>query len=270
VGKHTDLVEHGVIGYAILNSHNLRQSLERYIKYLPLTGPVMDVKLAFSKGRVHLRAEPIQGLWPINDQTVRYFTQEWMATINSWGELCGLDQGLFTEVNLSFDDHLHQKIYHNNLFCPINFDQPFTEVIFPEHYLDRPFTLSSDILGDLCASQCQRLLKELESHHGWAAEVYQKLSRMPSIPDINTMAEALFMSPRTLRRRLASEQTTYQQLVIDFRMSMAKQYLTETQLPMVEISDLIGYKNPANFYRVFFQLENMTPQRYREAHSDVV
>jgi AraC-like DNA-binding protein len=80
------------------------------------------------------------------------------------------------------------------------------------------------------------------------------------------MADLLHISPRTLRRRLEQDGKTYQQLVVDFRMAMARQYLAETKLPVNEIADLIGYSNPANFYRTFRQIEQMTPQNYRSQY----
>ena len=251
------------MGYAILNSRDLRQCMERYLKYLPLTGPVMNISLHDRRNNVALRAEPLAGQWTINERTLRYYTQEWLASLNPWGELLGLRQGLFTDVRLGYQAHGKELTYRDHLDGHVGFGNKVTEAQFPKHYLDIPFTTASDTIGEICETQCQKLMADLEQHHGWAAEVYQKLSRLPDIPGMKEMAEHLFTSPRTLRRRLEKEGTTYQQLVVDFRMAMARQYLAETKIPVNEVADLVGYSNAANFYRTFQQIENLTPQQYR-------
>jgi AraC-like DNA-binding protein len=268
VGENTEVREHGVMGYAILNSRDLRECMDRYIKYLPLTGPVMDVSLLESRGNITLRAEPLIGQWAINERTLRYFTQEWLASLNPWGEMIGLHRGLFTEVRIGYQAHGKESTYRHHLAGHVSFGNKITEAEFPKHYLDIPFTYASGAIGEICEAQCKKLMADLEEHHGWAAEVYQKLSRLPYIPGMSEMADQLFTSRRTLRRRLEKEGTTYQQLVIDFRMSMARQYLTETKIPINDVADLIGYSNAANFYRTFQQIEKITPQQYRVRHSN--
>ncbi len=266
VGEGTQLLDHGIMGYAILNSHDMHQCMQRYIRYLPLTGPVMDVSMQRQEKHMALRLTPLVGQWNINIHTLRYFTQEWLASLDMWGNLIDIGRGLFTEVKVAFAADGHENLYRRHLHCPISFNHSVTEALFPEKYLTLPFSTGNDSIGDICEAQCQRLLADLEHHQGWSAQVYQKLSRSPKIPNITKMADLLHISPRTLRRRLEQDGKTYQQLVVDFRMAMARQYLTETKLPVNEIADLIGYSNPANFYRTFRQIEQMTPQNYRSQY----
>ena len=209
VGENTDVREHGIFGYAILNSSDLAECMKRYIRYLPLTGPVLEVSLHRSRTHVALRVVPLPGQWTVNDQTLRYFTQEWLTSLHSWGEMIGQRRGLFSEVRMGYDAGGQERSYRNHLGCPVSFGHPVTEALFPERFMQIPFTSASDTLGDICARQCQKLLVDLEQHHGWSAEVYQKLSRMPYVPGMKEMAEQLFTSSRTLRRRLEKEGTTY-------------------------------------------------------------
>jgi len=77
------------------------------------------------------------------------------------------------------------------------------------------------------------------------------------------MASNLHIGTRTLRRRLKDENTSYQQVVAEFRVAMAKRYLGETTLPANEVAVLVGYSDPANLYRVFQRETGQTPQQYR-------
>ncbi len=77
------------------------------------------------------------------------------------------------------------------------------------------------------------------------------------------MASKLHLGVRTLRRRLREDETTYQDVVKNFRVAMAKRYLQETDLPANEIASLVGYSDPANLYRVFSEYTGNTPQQFR-------
>jgi AraC-like DNA-binding protein len=81
---------------------------------------------------------------------------------------------------------------------------------------------------------------------------------------MDAMADTLHIGTRTLRRRLKEDRTTYQQVVTDFRIAMAKRYLDETTMPANEIALLVGYADPANLYRRFQQATGKTPQQYRD------
>ncbi len=84
---------------------------------------------------------------------------------------------------------------------------------------------------------------------------------------MDEMADKLHVGVRTLRRRLKEEGTTYQDVVKEFRVAMAKRYLQETRLPANEIALLVGYSDPANLYRVFHADTGVTPHEFRAANS---
>ena len=113
--------------------------------------------------------------------------------------------------------------------------------------------------------QCDKLLREQQHYAGLTTEIYRLLTNSPSnTPSIKEIAEFLHITPRTLHRRLHKEQTTYQQIVIQFRLSLAKRYLKETSLPISEVSMLVGYADHSNFYRTFKKETGITPQQFRQ------
>ena len=101
--------------------------------------------------------------------------------------------------------------------------------------------------------------------HGLTAEIHRQLARRPGhIPAMEDVAEALGMTSRTLRRHLLKEYTSFQDIVIRHCIAMAKRYLAETSLPTDEIAELVGYADPASFYRMFRREEGITPARLRK------
>jgi AraC-like DNA-binding protein len=83
------------------------------------------------------------------------------------------------------------------------------------------------------------------------------------------MAKRMHVGTRTLRRQLKAEGTTYQDVVRDFRIAMAKRYLEETALPVSEVAALVGYSDPANLYRCFRDLTGATPTEFRDRYAEI-
>lgn len=82
-------------------------------------------------------------------------------------------------------------------------------------------------------------------------------------PNIQLAAEAAGMSTRTLQRRLGMNDTSYSQLVTQIRMQIAADKLADNTLPVYEIAQSLGYRDPANFSRAFRQKTGVSPQDYR-------
>lgn len=61
---------------------------------------------------------------------------------------------------------------------------------------------------------------------------------------------------------------TFSEYMASFRIQMAKQWLTETAMPVKEIADRLKYTNSHNFIRSFRKQEGMTPGQYRTKYSE--
>jgi AraC-like DNA-binding protein len=83
-------------------------------------------------------------------------------------------------------------------------------------------------------------------------------------PNIEDVAESLETSVRSLRRKLADEDSGYQKLLNEIRIEMAKNYL-QTNMPVERIAEHLGYSEGANFSHAFKRYSQQTPSQYREA-----
>jgi len=57
---------------------------------------------------------------------------------------------------------------------------------------------------------------------------------------------------------------TFSQLILEMKISKAKVYLKQTNLPIQEIAELVGYGDLSNFYRYFFKVTGCSPKQFRE------
>lgn len=82
---------------------------------------------------------------------------------------------------------------------------------------------------------------------------------------IDSIAASLRMSPQTLRRRLAAEQQVFASLVDNVRQEIADRYLTQSLLPISEVSRLLGFENPSSFSRACRRWYKAPPSSVRKS-----
>ena len=81
------------------------------------------------------------------------------------------------------------------------------------------------------------------------------------------LAEITGLSPRTLHRRLAEQQTSYSRVLDEARLLKAATMLEETDAPLLEISLMLDYENASSFTRAFRRWTGVSPREYRHRHS---
>ncbi len=270
VGESTTMLEHGVLGYALLSSPTLRDSVQRFVRYQYLQGPLLSMSFQEAGATAALIVVPRRGRWRMSPLAHRYVVQEWLA---SWNQVCqqvSRTSSFFEHVRLGYAAGGEQGFYEEYLGCTVSFGNNETTAMFPSRRLDRPLEYADESIAALCAVQCERLLETLNLRSGLVAEIHRRLANAPgTVPCMEAMANDLHVGARTLRRQLKAEGTTYQDVVRDFRIAMAKHYLEETILPVSEIAALVGYADATNLYRVFRQLTGYTPREYRDRSRDI-
>ena len=79
-----------------------------------------------------------------------------------------------------------------------------------------------------------------------------------------TVARALGMSTRTFSRKLAVEETTYEEVVDQLRRSLALQYLKDPGMSLSQISWLLGYECSSSFSHAFRRWTGNSPSLARK------
>lgn len=86
-------------------------------------------------------------------------------------------------------------------------------------------------------------------------------------PSPEAVAALLFMTPRTFRRRLQEQGSSYKQLLEEARKHDALQLLQNDELEVRQVSEMLGYANPANFTRAFRGWTGKAPTEWRTVAS---
>ncbi len=84
------------------------------------------------------------------------------------------------------------------------------------------------------------------------------------LPDQQLAADLLWTSPRSLRRRLAEEGTSWRAVAQDLVFSRAVERLLDGRRSVREIAEELGYSEAEHFTRFFRSRAGIPPSRYRE------
>jgi AraC-like DNA-binding protein len=80
---------------------------------------------------------------------------------------------------------------------------------------------------------------------------------------IDSVSDALHVTPRTLRRRLSVKDTSFKQLLTDVRQDLATQYIQDRTLTLTEISFMLGFSEASSFSRAFRNWTGKSPGEMR-------
>ena len=84
-----------------------------------------------------------------------------------------------------------------------------------------------------------------------------------SQPAIAQIADLAHVSSRTLQRELASQGTSFRELLDSARFSVARRKLAQPDLKIEDIGSMLGYTQPTHFSRAFRRFAGQTPSQYR-------
>jgi AraC-like DNA-binding protein len=95
--------------------------------------------------------------------------------------------------------------------------------------------------------------------------IANSLYRTMKVVSAGDLARDVYMSERTLRRRLKGAGISYRELITEARLKLAKQYLQDKHLNVGQISLKLGYQSPASFTHAFKRWTGISPREYGRA-----
>ncbi len=262
LGKAYTLQSYGLFGYAFLSAPTLRQALVIACNYGPLSFTLFDIGFLTEGSVAVLRLSRCIDI--PQDLLTYYVDRDLMAA--GFGSDMALAKPLsLTAVSLMHGAEARRDNYEQHFGCPVVFNAPHSELCMDAANLDTPMSLRDAETSTLCQQQCQLLLARMSNSSGFVDQVRQLIVARPGyFPDIDYAAEKLNTTSRTLRRRLADENNSYQQILAEVRYQLACEYLGTSSLPMEEISVLLGYSTPGNFSHAFKRWHGSSPRQYRQ------
>ncbi|RDI97400.1 AraC family transcriptional regulator [Dyella solisilvae] len=150
--------------------------------------------------------------------------------------------------------------------CELRFNAPQDRIIYQRSDLELPFVTRDDSHLTRVLPLLEDSLREQSAATPLRDKVWNVLARGMRGGHLRMaqVADALYLSPRTLQRRLGEAGTSYQQVLDQVRHHLARRLLDATDLDVGEIAFLLGFEELNSFHRAFRQWEGATPARWRQ------
>lgn len=261
VGRRISPLDHGLLGYAIVASSTLARALVRVERFAKVMAPPFHTE-------VDLEApQPTIRMWMTDQVPADLRHYFWEEALGAWLQL-GTE---FVEgaawrprIELALPAPAYAADYARILGAEVSFDAPETRILIDPADLERPFVHSNREAARMFEAQCEAILQRMNAGDVLIERVRGLVvDRIMEPIAFEDIAARMAVGERTLRRGLADNGTSFREIVLDVRMTAACEYLRASGAPIDEISYLVGYSNPTNFYRAFQKWAKETPSEYR-------
>ncbi|WP_404366470.1 AraC family transcriptional regulator [Marinobacter sp.] len=256
---------HGALGTAVMSSETLGGALDLMSRYLMLRSPSVSVVQRRETDQAvfgivcDLDLGPLQGF--AVDATlfgcVGMSTQLMGAPIpGACVRRRGREPGYF------------QRLRHR-IPVPVTWEAADDAIVIPAARLSAPLRFSDEQLAAISRAQCEDSLRRLTGDAGFSTRVLRVIETSHPFPArLGRVAGILFVSERTLKRRLNEENSSFQALVDRVRLGRAEELLEGTSMNLSQIADALGYADAANFTRAFKRWTGTSPSQHRSDYHD--
>jgi AraC-like DNA-binding protein len=125
-------------------------------------------------------------------------------------------------------------------------------------------------LANFAIGPLQNMLDKEFPHSSYANRCQHILQTLMGIsePTREQVAQVLNMSVSSLQRRLREEGSSFQQVLLATRKTLAHTYLILEQKTATEAAFLLGYQSSSQFFKAFKNWYGITPMAYQDQHKD--
>jgi AraC-like DNA-binding protein len=263
VGERTNVSMNHVMAMLVGCSRNLRDGLLRAFRF---ENPLLAHG---AMGRLEDRGEVFAFAFEDFRGELELPRHHWDFSVASLVRCFAQAAGRALELRAVHLRHAYaggQSEYERVFGCPVHFGAPAYELLIPRRVILHPFPgHSPGTIRHLeaIAEQERRRIGE----PAFADRLRGMLRlRLPAEPtDADSLAAALHMSVRTLRRRLEDEGTGFSEVLDSARRELALERLAEGE-PVAVVAERCGFANARNLVRAFRRWTGETPNAWR-AHA---
>lgn len=247
----------------MLSAPTLEEALQRFARYWRVLQQDLEIEVLRSGRAAVLIISEEQAL-PVGGAG-RVFAFEWLLRmihgLAAWlvGRPLALD-----EVAFPYPPPAHVADYEL-VFAPRHtFDAPRLEARFAAELLALPIRRDEAALTAFLQEAPASITTIYRRDRALALRVREQLrAALPALPTLNEVARRMFLSPRTLHRRLEDEGTGFRQIRDLLRRDLAIEWLSTSARPLGRIASDLGFADAAAFYRAFANWTGSGPRDYR-------
>ena len=258
-----DLRQTGLLFYVAASSETLGDALERVQRYSSIVnaGVVLkctatgDLRISVRYAGVarHSDRQQMEFLVTIVVRICRKLTNRQLTP---------------TAVRLVHRGSSDASEFESFVGCRIDFGEDADEIVFDRQARQLPLVGADPYLNEMLVRYCEEALSHrLANTSSLRTAIENAIT--PLLPHgkarIDTIAQELGMSGRTLARKLAADGLTFDEIVDQLRSDLAARYLEERNLAIAQIAWLVGYGGVSPFTHACKRWTGKTPGQIRSA-----
>lgn len=261
LGLQYNVATFGIWGFAVRISRTLHEAFDRALRYLPLSTAYCRFHLETGDAEFAICADP-----SVIPQHLRQFLLERdLATaVNLLRELSLAGVRV---LRLEFQGAQTGHAARIQDLCGIapQYGSTRNAIVLRREDTKIPLPMYDAHLVRLFEDQCRAQL-ERRQLSGVAGRVRQLvLGPLGLVASLEDAARHLAMAPRSLRRKLDEEGTSFRGIVDAERRQLAAQLLENTEMKLDEMALQLGYGDTASFTRAFRRWFGKAPGEYRRS-----
>jgi len=250
---------------AVVSAPTLAAALERTGRYLRILLPDVRITLRRRADAAQLVVVERRPLAEHVDDARRVFAYEWLLRLIH-GLACWLvGRGLALErVAFPYPRPPHADDYALIYTEHAEFGAPMLAARFEATLLDLPVRRDEAAVSAFLDGAPASLTALYRRDRETVQRVRELLREaLPRNLDIDQVAQALHLSPRTLHRRLAQEGVNFRAVKDALRRDLALARLTKSADTIGQIAADLGYADASAFFRAFTSWTGSGPSEYR-------
>lgn len=263
LGRHLTPATHGAMGFLVNSSPNLLTALQAFQAFVPtrMSFARLDFKTQQNWVQCNIHFDVL-----LNADVYRTLLECCLMVFVACAEFIIGRPLSEAQINFSFAKPDYSEVYSDYFAGSYQFSASHSSIKIPLetcHIVNASADHKNYVLA---MRQCETMLLQLKSHKCSTTYQLQKMMLSQPLGTLNEedAAAALFMSKRTLARRLQKEGTGYSDIRDKLLSEQACYYLSHSHLSTEAIASLLNYYDSANFRRAFKRWFKVSPQQYRQ------
>ncbi|MBJ8420280.1 AraC family transcriptional regulator [Acinetobacter courvalinii] len=267
-GFNCKITTHGALGFALLTNSTIGQVLNDLQSFYSMRVHKMDLSIFNKNNKIIIRFNPLYQLpSQLNefqkDSINKFFIESAIIDIVTNLQLITNYNLTGISVDIAWDIPKYHHFYEKRLPA-FNFNKEYNQISFDIKSLDLPLTFSSTAAYTIAKELMNKeYLFYQDQDNKIILKVNQQLKFIPGsgFPGLSEVARKLKISERTLKRELASANTTFSALLQSKKFEITRK-LIDSNRNIQEISDLLGYSHISAFSRAFIGWTGKNPSDY--------
>ncbi|MFT0212547.1 AraC family transcriptional regulator [Pseudomonas sp. F1_0610] len=244
------------------SAQSLGAMLKRSCKYYAINQPMVQVTLAaLPQDRIKLTLDLRNKNYDFAHMLQEFLMLSWLRC-SSWlvGQQLPIQQSCF-----AYAKPAHAQEYSKMFAGELVFKQKECAFIFNANCLQWPLVRSAEEVKKFLGHMPAEIFHYVVADESISAQLRLLLHKYDyaEFPDLTALADLLFISPRTLRRRLQAENTSLRAIKDKLKQELAYNLLTDEHVSISYVASRLGFSEVAAFCRAFKRWTGHAPTHWQ-------